>query len=378
MTTTTSPALPRLYFLLLGASGAWVPYLALHLQHRGLSAADIGRVMILMGLARVVAGPVWGLFADALRRDRALLALGTGFTAMIGVAVLVAPLWAVLPILAAHALFRAPLGALLDAAAIRALAADGRADAYGRLRLWGSIGYLVLSGVGGLLAGLGPALALWLAVATWALTAAVAHGADIGQPAPPANPLPALVAVLRAPRLGALLLGAVLHGTALGAYDTLYGSHLAARGHGPAWTGAAIGAGVITEVAVLWQGPRLIQSVGPWTLIAVAMALGALRWSGTHQLDDALALTLLQSSHGIVFGAFWIGLVEAARRLTPDMLRASVQALLVAAAYGIGPALCGWIATNVGSGGTDRVFEISAMCSAAGAALVWLARPRSY
>jgi PPP family 3-phenylpropionic acid transporter len=370
-------ALSRLYFLLLGASGAWVPYLALYLQQQGLDAAAVGRVMVGMGLARVVAGPLWGVLADTVRRDRWLLSAGTAVTSAVGLAALGSPIGAISAVLAAHALFRAPLGALLDATAIRSLTASGKPESYGRLRLWGSLGYLAFSAVGGWLAGAGAATALLLAVVAWAVTAALAWRAAGDQAVPVANPLPAMRAAFRSPRLAVLLSAAVLHGAALGAYDTLYGVHLAARGHAASWTGAAIAAGVLTEVFVLHRSPMLLRRFGPWALVAVAMAAGALRWSATREIEGALPLTLVQASHGVVFGAFWVGLVEASRRLTPDSLRASVAALLVAATYGVGPALCGWVTALVAAeGGTDRVFELGAMASAAAAAMVWFARPR--
>ncbi len=342
-----------------------------------MDEAGLGTVMIVMGTARVVAGPLWGLAADALRRDGALLAIGCGLTAVVGTAVVISPVALLLPLLVFHALLRAPLGTLLDAAAVRSLTSEGRPEAYGRLRLWGSIGYLVLAGLAGLLASSGLSLVLALAIATWAITALLATRLDIGDPSPPTNPLPAFVALLHTPRLALLLVAATLHGTALAAYDTLYAVHLTASGISAAWTGAAIGVGVLTEVVVLLKAPYLLRVLGPWTLVALSMAAGAIRWSATSSQDDAMTLTLIQASHGVVFGAYWIGMVEAARRLTPDVLRASVQALLVTTTYGVGAALCGLFAYEIlPVGGTERLFEVCAMLSAAGAALTWIARPR--
>ncbi len=354
--------------MLLGAGGAWVPFLALHLERAGQSEA-IGTMLVVMGLARVVAGPLWGIVADWTRRDGPLLALGSGITAALGAAVIFAPspLW-IVPLLALHATCRAPLGALLDGTTVRRLEAQGRPEDYGRVRRWGSVGYLVAGLVAGAVAESGVTRALGLAVAGWALTALLAARSPSGPPAPPAPLGPAIRAAARNPRVLALLAVAVLHGASLATYDSLYAVHLDSLGIASRWAGLALTAGVAVEVAAFTYSDRLIARVGPWTMILLATLSGVIRWELTAWAHDPYLLTAVQLIHGVTFGFFWLGVVEAVRREVPEALRMSSQALLVATTYGLGPSLCGAIASWVlPVGGTERVFTIGAsLCIMAG------------
>jgi MFS transporter, PPP family, 3-phenylpropionic acid transporter len=108
--------------------------------------------------------------------------------------------------------------------------------------------------------------------------------------------------------------------------------------------------------------------------VALAFAVGSLRWLLTGLLSDPLALVLVQASHGVAFGLFWLGAVQVMRERAPDEIRASAQSLVGTSAYCVGPLLN---AVQVGllleSQGTSAIFVLCAIWSALASALVLLA-----
>jgi len=373
--------LAAVYFTLVGGMGAWGPYLAPFLDRTGHSGAAIGALLGLIPLARMVSAPLWAAVADRFRSGTALLRLGAVLSTLVAAAIALGslgPLALGLALLAFSTL-RAPLAPILDATAVEQLVAQGRDPrGYGLLRLWGSVGYLLLAGLGALVAARAeqPGTVLLLGVGAFGLNAALSFALPAVEGPPPAPILPALRGLAREPFLLPLLGALVLHGVGLTAYDALLPMHLAQADPGGGWTAAALSAGVAVEVLVMALGTRLLGRVAPERLLSFSIGVGALRWALTAALHAPLALVLVQTLHGISFGVFWIAGVELMRQRAPRTLLSSAQALLVTATYGAGSLLSSALTSALlDRAGTAGVFAASAAASvlATGLAL-WAAR----
>ncbi len=367
--------LSLLFFLGLGGAGGFVPYLGLYLERRGLSGAQIGALMASMPLARMVASPLWAAVADKTRMGTRLLQLsGTLATLiLVGIFLPLGPVGLGL-VLMAHWAVRAPSGPLLDSAAVRMLERNGLDTAhYGRIRLWGSLGFLVVGVAGSLTVTPGelPMVPLALAVCLWALAAAFSFALPVEEGGGPAPFWPALRTLGGKPGIGLFLAAAALHGVALNVYDAFFAVHVTSQGL-PGWViGASIAAGITTEVALLAYGRAVLSRLSPGTLVAVGMAAGALRYGVMAWATAPALVVAVQTLHGLSFGAFWIGGVEWMRRAAPPTVAASAQALFNISGYGLGPVLAALSAGLLLDGaGTPGLFTLGAGCSAVGALLV--------
>ncbi len=366
-----------LYVTLFGAGGAWVPYLMIFMVDAGLSPQAAGLTYAAMAGTRVVGGPIWGMLADRLRRDSFLIRLGASLAALTGAAALLGlPAAALAAVFIMHAGSKSALGALVDTQAVRGLQAAGRPPTeYGQIRLWGSVGYLSAGLVAGALADhLGPRSGIFISVGLLGVAALAAGLLPAGEPRPPTPLGPALRATASNPAIVLIMLAAVLHGTALATYDTMYSVHVASLGLPQTWVGAALVVGIGVELGVLFGARRIIGRIDPFVLSIVGMLTGAARWGLISVVTDPILLTALQALHGLAYAAWWIGSIELLRRLVPDDLRASSTATFTAAGYGIGPMLCGLLASAMVDGaGTVGVFRVSAGLSLAAAALAFTA-----
>lgn len=357
------PLVALTYFLLLAGTGAWVPFLALHLQRRGFEGAEVGGMLAALSVGRIAATPFWAWLGDRTGKGTRLLqlaaVLSTGGAAL---AIGSDSLLAMVGALALYAACRGPMGPLLDAHTVAALERAGHnPHRYGRVRLWGSVGFLAAGFYAGTRADADPDFPMRLAVGLWAVGAVATFAFPTRVQAVPAAPGPALRALVQRRWFVPWVIGCVLQGLSLSAYDSLYAVHISAQGLPSWWTGAALVAGVSMEVSVMAAGPWVLQRWSPWRMLIVGAVVAAARWGLTAWLHDGLPLTLVQALHGVSFAAFWLGGVELMRREAPSAIRASAQALFTVASYGLGPLLMsGMTALLLDRHGTQAIFGLDA------------------
>jgi MFS family permease len=367
------------YFVSLGALGAIIPFLGARLEAAGLSGHQIGALMAMLPLGRLVSAPLWGWLADRYAMAGVLLRVGCAM-AVAGELLLLQgePAYAALGLFL-FAAGRAPLGPLVDSVTLQALSVPGHDPReYGRVRLWGSVAFLGFAVVCGRAADLGfdP---LVLGTALLLATTALAFRFPTRGTAGPAPILPALRALLQQPFLVPLLGLACLQALTLSVYDTFLSTHVRALGLPAMVTAAAVATGVACEVLVMRFGRPLLARMGaPRALLLAAMA-GVPRWALTAWVTDPVALVAIQVLHGLAFGVFWIAGVQLMSERAPAQVSASSQSLFNASSYGVGALFGAILAGELRAGwGTAAIFEgmtvVSCGATACAAWLVWRER----
>lgn len=342
-----------LYLLFFAAFGLLVPWLPPLLAERGFSPAAIGVTLALASAMRVLLAPLWGEIADRSHAPRRLL----GFTALAAGAALATITWlpGVLPIALAYVVYGAvsiPVMPMVDAATLAAL--GERAARYGRIRLWGSIGFVITAlGFGPLVPLLGLAAMPLLAASCLAViaitvlllpdspdtTPTIAHGASRAalEPLPWRPLLP-------------VLLAAGLCSASHGPYYALFTLQLAERGIDATTTGALWAWGVIAEIVLMALAPWLLAHVSLHAALRWALALTVVRWCGSALQPGPPWLLLLQTLHAASFAMVHISAVQLIGALCPPGRAASGQAWLSLAAGGLGSMLgslaAGWFGTH--------------------------------
>lgn len=341
-----SPAarLRLFYFLYYGSIGASLPYMAPYLKGLGFSGAEIGTVQMVGPLVAGPAALVWALAADRLGAPARALGMATLWSlAAIAFLPLARAPGVVAAVLFFHALGVAAVVPLVDSVALEWVRTQPSLS-YGRVRLFGSLGFIALAqGLGLLLSARGDRpgdvvvpLAVVAAVAGYALTAR-------RLPAPPAPEGRPGLADLRAlaadRRLLVLLLASALHWAGCAPYHLFYGVFVRDLGLHSTLTGLGMAVGVGAEVLVLLTFSRLQRRFSPRALFALAFAVTSLRWWLLSRSGGPVSMVGLQVLHGLTFGVFWGSAVEAMSVLVPARLRSTGQALFGAVVFGGGNAL---------------------------------------
>lgn len=353
------------YFWYFATVGLMVPYWPPFLAMRGLDPVEIGLVMGVVAAMRVVAPPVYAHWADvsgrrlALLRAAALVALccALSFAFLDTAGSLVIPL----------ALYSAAWNGIMsvyDAHVLERTGADsGR---YGTLRLWGSIGFIVLAVTAGRVLDLTGLDALpWLLVALIAMTWTTLRGPEHGPGRQAGEPSPRFARLLADRRVRVFLAVAFLMIASHGAYYNFFSIHLEAAGYGRTAIGLLWAWAAIAEIGVFLAARRLLARFSLATLMVTALAATALRWVMLALWPAFVGVVFAaQTLHLASFGLFHLCSVALAGLLFPRGAVARGQALHGSVGYGLGG-----MAGAIGSGWLFReVSPAAAFLAGAGLA----------
>jgi MFS transporter, PPP family, 3-phenylpropionic acid transporter len=333
-------SLPGLAALATSALGAIGPYLAVTLGHAGIEGGVVALLMGVGPLFRLLFGPFAGWLADRFHAETRVLRTATAMAALGACGVALAspsPLGRVAGIAGTIVLSMGRVAILpsIDGAILKAL--GPHSNRYGRIRSWGSLGYLAAAVLAPVvvLGGNPMILGVVLSVLLFAVTCILPR-------LPAGTPVtigPALRALSGSSAFRWILLAAALHYAPIGTYDLYFAVYVRELGL-PLWaTGVAVALGVGVEVVVMWFGESILRRFPPETILRFAVLLGIPRWLGTALLPWPWLIVVLQIVHGVSFGAFWLAVVALLAKRAPAAIQTSAQTLLSAAVGGFGSLL---------------------------------------
>jgi PPP family 3-phenylpropionic acid transporter len=336
------------YFFYFQAVGIYLPYLGPYLRGLGLSGREISTVLSMTPVMTIATPLAWAYLADRTKRHALVLraiSLGAflGFLPM----VFARGFGGILLGWTAYAFFNAPVSGLADSLAIARVRAG--AD-YGRMRQWGSLGYIVAAlAVGALLTARGaraddPLMPAAMALGLGATFAASLRLRGTGEQSVRPR-LADVTSLLGDRRFRLLLLAGPLHWGACVPYNVYFGVLVHDLHLSPLYAGASFCIGVAAEMLVLLRFSKLRQRFRLEDMIALAFAATAARWLAVSFVDSTFALMALQALHGLTFGLFWGAGIALVAETVPPALRATGQAVFVIA-LNLGTAF-GYAATGV-------------------------------
>lgn len=362
------------YFCHFAFIGVFSPYFSLYLKSLSLSAWDIGLVAGQMQLMRMFAPAFWGWLADRQARRISLvrLAAGVSVLAVTGLYYARTP-WPLLGAVGLLSFFWAASLPLMETLVFNHLGANPQG--YSRIRLWGSVGFIVtVLGVGAWLDHAGPWVVptafLVLMSGVFLFSLAVPEGRGTVRKGAAVS----LKAVLAQPRVRALLGAAFCMSAAHGAYYVFYSIHLTEHGYSKTLVGLLWSLGVVVEIGVFYFLHRLLKRFSLRFLLLLAFGAAVLRFVAIGWGAGYLALLLLaQACHGLTFGAHHGVSISAINRWFPGQCQARGQALYSALSFGagglLGSVVSGWTWTAWGPAWT---FSLSALFALLGWGLVAL------
>ncbi len=378
------------YFLFFAGVASLVPFLVVFYERLGLTGGQIGVLSALLPIATIVVGPAWGALADGLGRHRAVAVVTLVGGTVTGVLVSVGNDFAtLLPFVAGLAVFAAPIVPLTDTAVLAGLGSER--ERYGRLRLWGAVGFGAASLVAGFAVdrfGLSWSFTSFAVLMVLALLVSLRlsweavrrdDGVDVGTPPYRSSRLSfrGLVAGMRdfaTARWAALLIAALIGGAALAPTTTFLYLYLAERGAATGTIGIALAVATISEIPVMFWASRWLLRWRPRTLLLTALGVFALRAALYAALDSTAGLVAAQLLHGPSFALLIVAGVARADRLAIPGRRATGQSLYTASVMGVGSAVGalggGALYSAVGPRPTYAIVAVT-VAAAAGLLAAW-------
>lgn len=330
-----APRLAFYYAAVFGLIGIQLPFWPVWLESRGLNAAEIGLFFSAALWVKTISNPLIGGAVDRTgERRRPMILFAALSLAGYALYPFAQGFWQILVIgMAVGATLSAlmPLGESLTMRLTYERGMD-----YGRIRLWGSIAFILGAfGAGSFLEGREPDTVLWLLLAMLAiLLLSCTSVPDHRQPKPAGRGFPVL-ALLRKPQFALFIAACGMLQASHAVYYGFATLHWRAAGISDFTIGLLWAEGVAAEVALFALGNRAVSSFGPVGLMLLAASAGMLRWSVTAWTADLGSLLAVQTLHALTFGAAHLGAMHYIQRTVPGPQSASAQSLYSAIGMGL-------------------------------------------
>jgi len=334
-----------------------------------MTVPQIGVLLSLIQVMRIVGPNIWGWVADHTSARARVLRL-TAFAALLAFssmffATTFAQFFCAMVMMNLFTSAQAPLAEALMLSDMR-----GDLGKYGRIRLWGSIGFIVAVVAGGYLLdwfGVG-ALPWYCAGLLVVVIGASLRIRDVAAEHHPHASVP-LGSLLRKPEVIAFFVSAALMVGAHMALYAFYSLYLERAGYGKGVIGLMWSLGVLAEVVFFYFQGRLFARFSAQRVMLAAFAVAVLRFVVTGALPALLwVLVAAQLMHAATFAAHHSASVMAMQRWFTGPLAARGQALYISIAYGVGGTLGGLLMTLIWDRiGPQQMYYGAALLSLLGA-----------
>ncbi|MBK5970413.1 MULTISPECIES: MFS transporter [Thiorhodovibrio] len=361
------------YLFYFGALGALVPYWGLYLKSLGFSSAAIGALMAILMGTKLAAPMLWGWLADHLGKRMLLVRLSAFATCIAFVGIFWAQsLGAVAAVMLLFSFFWNAALPQMESVTFNHLGAA--VNRYSRVRLWGSVGFVLTVGLLGWWIGRDgtgaiPGAVLVLFIAVWISALLVPDCAHRHHP----HPVPPVRCLLARPEIAFFLLACFLMQFSHGIYYAFYSIHLEAIGYPSVLVGGLWAFGVVAEVLVFLRMHWLLERFGARNILLTALLLAVLRWSLIGFLAPILWVQVFaQALHAATFGAFHAAAIHLVHHYFPGSIQGRGQALYNSLSFGAGGGagslLAGQIWEPLGAGPT---FALAALAALGGWLCTW-------
>jgi len=321
------------HFVLLGIA---LPYWPVWLQSRGLGPVEIAVILSVGRWASVVTTPLFATLADRRGEIKILLILLTsGVLASYTANHFAHGFGALLAIAVCTAIFASPVMPVCESLTMLH-AVRGHVD-YGRVRLWGSISFMLATFAGGaLLEAVNPDAILWAITGCTGVTILVAACLPDTRSELVARRRGAFGQLARHPVMLLFIVTVAFlsssHAT-MYAFGTIYWRQADLS---EAFIGTLWAEGVIAEILLFAVGAVFMRRIRPADAMLLAASGGVLRWTVLALSTEPAALIAVQWLHALTFGAAHLGGMAFIVQAAPVGFSATVQSLY--ATFGMGAA----------------------------------------
>ncbi|MDD5180332.1 MAG: MFS transporter [Gallionellaceae bacterium] len=360
------------YFFYFAFVGMFAPYWSLYLKSIQFNVVEISILMSVQPVMRMLAPTLWGWLADSTGKRQQVIGMAAFCAALSYLGVFfTTQFYGLLLVMALMSFFWSASMPLVEATTLTYLGKNSAR--YGRIRSWGSVGFIVTV--------LGLGYAFDTITIFWILWVGVAIKLGIlffARRIPPTEVLahhtdsqPILHLALQ-PQVLALFGTCFLMALAHGPYYTFFSIYLVEHGYAKSAVGWLWALGVICEIGVFFLMPWLMRRYTLPQILMASMALAVLRFLLIGWCVDSLPLLLFaQILHAATFGAYHAAAVALIHRFFQGRHQSKGQALFGSITYGAGGMLGGLISGSLWQQwGANVMYTMSAVAALMGLLLM--------
>ncbi|WP_343861046.1 MFS transporter [Aliiglaciecola litoralis] len=353
------------YLLYFGQLGVLVPYLGVFLDGRGFTSEQIGELFALITVARILGPNLWASMADKSGKGLGILRLGSLLTfGTFCLVFVVDSFWGLTLGFALMMMFWTAILPQLEVLTLNCV--DSDATRYSRIRLWGSIGFIILTVIAG------KAIDMFSSEAPIYVSAGVLAVLFISTlliNEPQAKPAKdkntgSIWHKAKTPTFLMFILSAILLQVSFGTYYGFFALYARDLGYSGQATGFFIGLGVAAEIVIFLLAGRLISIFGIKWILVISIFLTALRWLLLGTVAEFLWVIIIsQLLHAFSFGMTHAASVKFIHHYFGKAFQSRGQALYISIGFGVGGAIGNYISGQLWlqGAGSQQAFLFSAV-----------------
>ena len=323
------------YFLYFGVLGIFLPYFNLYCYNLGFSGLQIGFLSGLRSVAMVIFPLIWGILADRLNIRRPIYIFCNFVSTAIWVLyLLTVEFWPMLIITAFYGMFYAPIISFLEAVTMDVLGAEKKG--YGRIRVWGSVSFIVIVLMLGKIIDLYSVDIILVLILAGSLMLAVISAGIPSIQTPKKDILTPGAGSLLEKHVIIFLFCAFLMLVSHGAYYGFFSIHLAKMGYGSTFIGITWALASTAEILVMVKSDKIFSRFSLENVLFVSFLVAAVRWIILFFVESMPLILLSQILHAVTYGTFHMASILYIDQLAPEKSKTLGQAVNNALTYGLG------------------------------------------
>jgi PPP family 3-phenylpropionic acid transporter len=298
------------YFFYYAIVGAFMPYWSLYLEDQGFDRATIGVLISITVFTRMFAPFIWGWLADRSGRRMLWVSIATCVECLVWFSLFVVDntFLNLVILLFIFSFFQNAILAQFEAVTLFWLG-EKRQESYGKVRQWGSIGFIVTVFALGFIFDYVhiDKLPLFLLIIGafawfWSWLIPEPHLAPKAQ-----TKMQSILPILRRPKVYGFFAIQFLLLLSFAPYYSFYSNYLKDFGYSAGVTGVLWSLGVIAEIVMFAYSKHLIGRFKQTHLVVMCLVLTSLRWALIAGFPDNLViLVAAQTIHAVSFGLFHV------------------------------------------------------------------------
>jgi len=360
------------YFLYFGVMGIFLPYFNLYCFHLGFDGFQIGVLSAMRSMSMVLFPVFWSIAADRFHARRGIFVVCSFSAAIIWTSYLFTEdFHMILTISILYGIFYSPMISFMEAFTMDIL--DKDKSSYGKVRAWGTIAFVIISGGMGKMTDLYSVHLIVIMILAGSVMQAILSPAvprisgssrRYGKPDFLLKARPMIF-------LFCSFLMLVSHGT----YYGFFSIHLETLGYSKTFIGLAWALASVMEVGVMMNSPRIFKRFAIEEVLLFSFGAAVLRWFILSETQSGWIILASQGLHAITYGTFHISCILNMDRMSPEESKTLGQSVNNAITYGLGMTagffLSAYLYEKTGS---FKLFALSGLIALAGGVIFQCSR----
>lgn len=338
------------YFFYFAILGLVSPYLSVFLDTKGFTSIELGEIFAIITATKIVAPSLWAVIADKTGQQLLIIRLGA-FFAFVSFTLLfwLSTYWPVSFALALFSLFWTAVLPQLEVLTLNTVRRSSKI--YARIRLWGSIGFIMIALVAGQVMELfpienfmfsftvmGSVILLLLLISTLTLK----PNKKLNKTKQEAEPIRAK---LLEPSFVIFFISGMLLQISFAPYYGFFALFLRDLSYSGFTIGLLISLGVVAEIVVFVYAGVFFKRFTLKQLLVFSLLITALRWNLVAQFSNIVwILSLTQIVHAASFALYHSASMLFISKHFSSCQQSRGQAVYLGGVYGLGGAIGAYLA----------------------------------